>query len=61
MSEKVKNFTFSERMNYITKYYNISEEAIAYVEDWINNRPMKILNYMRPKQNLQHFGVAIAS
>ena len=48
-------------MNYITKYYNISEEAIAYVEDWINNRPMKILNYMRPKQNLQHFGVAIAS
>ena len=26
-----------------------------------NNRPMKILNYMTPKQKLQHFSVAIAS
>ena len=33
-----------------TNFDNISEEAIAYVEDWINNRPMKILNYMIPKQ-----------
>ena len=32
--EKVKDFTFSERMNYITEYYNISEEVIVYVEDW---------------------------
>ena len=48
-------------MNYITKYYNISEEAIAYVEDWINNRPMKILNYMTPKQIFQLNSVAIAS
>lgn len=39
----------------------IKEEQIAYVEDWINNRPMKILNYMTPKQKLQHFSVAIAS
>ena len=61
MREKVKDFTFSERMNYITKCYNISEEAIAYVEDWINNRPMKILNYMTPKQIFQLNSVAIAS
>ena len=26
-----------------------------------NNRPMKILNYMTPKQRLQYFSVAIAS
>ena len=44
-----------------TNFDNISEEAIAYVEDWINNRPMKILNYMSPKQRLQYFSVAIAS
>lgn len=44
-----------------TDFDTISEEQIAYVEDWINNRPMKILNYMTPKQKLQHFGVAIAS
>ena len=44
-----------------TDFDTISEEQIAYVEDWINNRPMKILNYMTPKQKLQLFGVAIAS
>jgi IS30 family transposase len=44
-----------------TDFDKIPEEEIAYVEDWINNRPMKILNYMSPKQKLQHFGVAIAS
>ena len=44
-----------------TDFDTISEEEIAYVEDWINNRPMKILHYMTPKQKLQHFGVAIAS
>ena len=44
-----------------TDFDTISEEEIAYVEDWINNRPMKILHYMTPKQNPQHFGVAIAS
>ena len=44
-----------------TDFDTISEEQIAYVEDWINNRPMKILHYMTPKQKLQHFGVAIAS
>ena len=44
-----------------TDFDTITEEQIAYVEDWINNRPMKILHYMTPKQKLQHFGVAIAS
>ena len=39
----------------------ISEEQIAYVGDWINNQPMKIIHYMTPKQKLQYFGVAIAS
>ena len=44
-----------------TNFDNISEEAIAYVEDWINNRPMKILNYMTPKQIFQQCSVALAS
>ena len=44
-----------------TNFDNISEEAIAYVEDWINNRPMKILNYMTPNQIFQLNSVAIAS
>lgn len=44
-----------------TDFDTITEEEIAYVEDWINNRPMKILNYMTPKQKLQYFSVAIAS
>ena len=39
----------------------ISEEEIAYVEDWINNRPMKILNYMTSNQLFQLNSVAIAS
>ena len=44
-----------------TDFDTITEEEITYVEDWINNRPMKIFHYMTPKQKLQHFGVAIAS
>ena len=44
-----------------TDFDTISEEEIAYVEDWINNRPMKILHYMTPKQKLQYFSVVIAS
>ena len=39
----------------------ITDEEIAYVEAWINNRPMKILNYMTPNQILQLNSVAIAS
>ena len=44
-----------------TNFDNISEEAIAYVEDWINNRPMKILGYKTPNQVFQLYSVAIAS
>lgn len=44
-----------------TNFDNISEEAIAYVEDWINNRPMKILGYKSPKQIFQQCSVALAS
>ena len=44
-----------------TNFDTITDEEIAYVEDWINNRPMKILNYMTPKQVFQLYSVAIAS
>lgn len=44
-----------------TDFDKISEEEIAYVENWINNRPMKILNYMTPEQVFQLNSVAIAS
>ena len=44
-----------------TDFDTISEEEIAYVESWINNRPMKILNYMTPEQVFQIHSVAIAS
>ncbi len=44
-----------------TNFATITDEKIAYVEDWINNRPMKILNYMTPKQIFQLNSVAIAS
>ena len=42
-----------------TDFDTISEEEIAYVENWINNRPMKILNYMTPEQVFQLHSVAI--
>ena len=44
-----------------TDFDTISEEEIAYVESWINNRPMKILNYMTPEQVFQIHSVVIAS
>lgn len=44
-----------------TNFATITEEEIAYVENWINNRPMKILNYMTPNQIFQLHSVAIAS
>ena len=31
-----------------TDFDNISEEEIKRVENWINNRPIKVLNYMTP-------------
>lgn len=44
-----------------TDFDTISEEEIAFVEDWINNRPMKIFNYISPREKFQQLGVAIAS
>ena len=44
-----------------TNFAKISKEEIAYVEDWINNRPMKILGYKTPNQIFQLYSVAIAS
>lgn len=44
-----------------TDFDTITEEEIAYVENWINNRPMKILNYMTPNKVFQLNSVAIAS
>jgi IS30 family transposase len=37
-------------------------KQIKYVENWINNRPMKVLNYLTPNEMFQHlYSVAIAS
>ena len=44
-----------------TNFDTITEEEIVYVENWINNRPMKVLNYMTPEQVFQLHSVAIAS
>ena len=44
-----------------TNFDNVSDEDIQYVEDWINNRPMKILNYLTPYEKCKELGVAIAS
>ena len=41
-----------------TDFDNVSEVEIQYVQDWINNRPMKILNYLTPNEKLQELGVA---
>lgn len=41
-----------------TNFDNVSEIEIQYVQDWINNRPMKILNYLTPNEKLQELGVA---
>ncbi len=32
-----------------TNFDNVADEEIAYVENWINSRPMKIHNYMTLK------------
>ena len=44
-----------------TNFDTITEEEIVYVENWINNRPMKVLNYMTPEQVFQLHSVVIAS
>ena len=43
-----------------TDFDKVSEEEIQFVEDWINNRPMKIFNYMTPNEKFQELSVAIA-
>ena len=43
-----------------TNFDNISEEEIKYVEDWINNRPMKILNHLTPNEKCKELSVAIS-
>lgn len=45
-----------------TDFGKISLKQIKYVENWINNRPMKVLNYLTPNQKFQQlYSVAIAS
>lgn len=44
-----------------TDFGKISLEQIKYVENWINNRPMKILNYLTPNEKFAQLSVAIAS
>lgn len=43
-----------------TDFDTISEEHIQYVEDWINNRPMKCLGFKSPNQKALELNVAIA-
>ena len=43
-----------------TDFDNVSDIEIQYVQDWINNRPMKILNYLTPNEKLQELGVAFS-
>lgn len=44
-----------------TDFGKISLEQIKYVENWINNRPMKVLNYLTPNEKFAQLSVAIAS
>ena len=44
-----------------TDFDLISDAELQYVEDWINNRPMKVLNFKTPNEKYQELtGVAIA-
>ena len=33
-----------------TDFNTISDEEIQFVEDWINNRPMKVLDFKTPNE-----------
>lgn len=44
-----------------TDFGKISIKQIKYVENWINNRPMKVLNYLTPNERFEQLSVAIAS
>ena len=44
-----------------TDFDFISDAELQFVEDWINNRPMKVLNFKTPNERYQELtGVAIA-
>ena len=43
-----------------TDFDTITEDQIQYVEDWINNRPMKCLGFKSPNQKAFELNVAIA-
>ena len=55
------NHIFVSHMQAMRKEQWKIEEEIVYVENWINNRPMKVLNYMTPEQVFQLHSVVIAS
>lgn len=44
-----------------TDFGKISMKQIKYVENWINNRPMKVLWYLTPNEKFEQLSVAIAS
>lgn len=44
-----------------TDFDTITMKQIKYVENWINNRPMKVLNYLTPNEKFAILSVAIAS
>ena len=44
-----------------TDFGKISMKQIKYVENWINNRPMKVLGYLTPNEKFEQLSVAIAS
>lgn len=48
---------FPKGTNFDTK----TLKQIKYVEDWINNRPIKVLGYLTPKQKFEQLSVAITS
>jgi IS30 family transposase len=43
-----------------TDFDNITDKQIQFVEDWINNRPMKTLGFKPPNQKASELNAAIA-
>lgn len=43
-----------------TNFDNVSKEDMQYLQDWINNKLMKILNYLTPNEKLQELGTAFS-
>ena len=38
-----------------TNFDNITEKEVKQVEDWLNNRPMKVLGFKTPKEVFDSF------